>query len=285
MGKKTHCCIRSSSAKPDLMKNVLITGAAGDIGTVLRKKFRDRYALRLTDINTPAGLDEDEEFINADLRDFAAMKKVTEGMDAVVHLGGIVGEDAWEPNLTSNIDGTHNVFESAWLAGAERVVCASSVHAVGFYPRSQTIGVDEKVLPDGRYGLSKAISEAIGAMYAEKYGLKVMAVRIGNNSPVPTNERLLSIWISHRDIAQLIGIGLDHPDLQYEIVYGVSGNTRSWWDNTSAERLGYRPEDNAEDWAAEVLAKAPQDPNAPGADLQGGEFAEQEITSSAADTN
>ncbi len=261
------------------MKNVLITGAAGAIGAVLRNKFRDRYALRLTDINTPAGLDEDEEFINADLRDFAAMEKVTAGMDAVVHLGGIVGEDAWEPNLTSNIDGTHNVFESARLAGAERVVCASSVHAVGFYPRSQTIGVDEKILPDGRYGLSKAICEAIGAMYAEKYGLKVMAVRIGNNSPEPTNERLLSIWISHRDIAQLIGIGLDHPDLRYEIVYGVSGNTRSWWDNSSAERLGYRPEDNAEDWAEEVLVKAPQDPNASGADLQGGEFAERETGS------
>jgi len=258
------------------MKRVLITGAAGDIGTVLRKNFSNRYALRLTDINTPEELDDKEEFVKADLRDFEAIKNATEGIDAVVHLGGIVGEDAWEPNLATNIDGTHNVFESARLAGAERVVCASSVHAVGFYPRNQTIGVDVKVLPDGRYGLSKAISEAIGAMYAEKYGLKVMAVRIGNNSPEPTNERLLSIWISHRDIAQLIGIGLDHPDLQYEIVYGVSGNSRSWWDNSAAERLGYRPEDNAEDWAEAVLAKAPQDPNASGADLQGGEFAERE---------
>jgi uronate dehydrogenase len=251
----------------------------------LRKRFRGRYALRLTDINTPKDLDKKEEFVQADLRDFEAMKKVTAGMDAVVHLGGIVGEDAWEPNLTSNIDGTHNVFESARLAGTERVVCASSVHAVGFYPRSQTIGVDEKVLPDGRYGLSKAICEAIGAMYAEKYGLKVMAVRIGNNSPEPTNERLLSIWISHRDIAQLIGIGLDHPDLRYEIVYGVSGNTRSWWDNSAAERLGYKPEDNAEDWAEEIMAKAPQDPDATGADLQGGEFAEREIGSSSANNN
>ena len=259
------------------MKKVLITGAAGDIGTVLREKFRDRYALQLTDINTPEDLDEKEDFVKADLRDFEAIRSVTEGMDAVVHLGGIVGVDAWEANLASNIDGTHNVFESARLARAERVVCASSVHAVGFYPRSQTIGVDVKVLPDGRYGLSKAIAEAIGAMYAEKYGLKVMAVRIGNNSPEPTNERLLSIWISHRDIAQLIAIGLDHPDLQYEIVYGVSANTRSWWDNSAAERLGYQPEDNAEDWAEEVLAKAPQDQDAPGADLQGGEFAGREI--------
>jgi len=267
------------------MKKVLITGAAGDIGTVLRKRFRDRYTLRLTDINTPEGLDDGEEFIKADLRDFEAIKNVTVSMDAVVHLGGIVGVDSWEENLAANIDGTHNVFESARLAGAGRVVCASSVHAVGFYPRSQTIGVDVKVLPDGRYGLSKAISEAIGAMYAEKYGLKVMAVRIGNNSPEPTNERLLSIWISHRDIAQLIGIGLDHPDLHYEIVYGVSANTRSWWDNSSAERLGYRPEDNAEDWAEEIMAKAPQDPDAPGADLQGGEFAAREIASSLTDGN
>ena len=262
------------------MKKVLITGAAGDIGSVLRKKFRDRYTLRLTDIDTPEDLDGNEEFVNADLRDFEAIKKVCEGMDAVVHLGGIVGVDSWEENLATNINGTHNVFESARLAGASRVVCASSVHAVGFYPRSQTIGVDEKVLPDGHYGLCKAISEAIGAMYAEKYGLKVMAVRIGNNSPEPTNERLLSIWISHRDIAQLVGIGLDNPDLRYEIVYGVSANTRSWWDNSTAERLGYRPEDNAEDWADEIMAKAPQDPDAPGADLQGGEFALRETGSS-----
>lgn len=258
------------------MNNVLITGAAGDIGRVLRKSFRDRYRLRLTDINKPDDLDDAEEFISADLRDFSAMKDVTTGMDAVVHLGGIVGEGSWESISASNIDGTYNVFESARLAGAERVVCASSVHAVGYYPRSQKIASDVTVLPDSRYGLSKAFSEAIGAMYAEKYGLRVMAVRIGNNAPEPTDERLLSIWISHRDIAQLIGIGLDHPDLQYEIVYGVSGNTRSWWDNSNAERLGYQPEDNAEDWANKVIAKAPQDPAAPGADLQGGEFVAME---------
>ena len=150
------------------------------------------------------------------------------------------------------------------------MIYASSVHAIGFYPRSQTIGVDVTVRPDSRYGVSKAFGESIGALYADKYGLEVMAVRIGNAFPEPIDERRLSIWTSHRDLAQLVGIGLDHPDLHYEIVYGVSGNTRTWWDNSNAERLGYRPTDNAEDWAEEVMAKAPQDPSSAGAHVQGG---------------
>lgn len=259
------------------MKYVLITGAAGLIGTGLRENFRGRYRLRLSDVHTPDDLREDEEFVAADLRDFEAVRGLVEGVDAVVHLGGIASEDAWEAIRDVNIEGTWNVFESARRsAGAKRVVYASSVHAVGFYPRSRTIGSDVTVLPDSRYGVSKAFGEALGALYANKYGIEVMAVRIGNAYPEPIDERRLSIWTSHRDLAQLVGIGLDHPDLGFEIVYGVSGNTRTWWDNAAAERLGYRPEDNAEDWAETIMATAPEDPNAPGADVQGGAFARLE---------
>ncbi len=255
------------------MKYVLITGAAGLIGTGLRENFAGRYKLRLTDVRTPPDLGEDEEFVEVDLRDFEAVQGVVEGVDAVVHLGGIASEDTWEAIRDINIDGTYNVFESARQSGAKRVIYASSVHAVGFYPRSRTIGSDVTVLPDSRYGVSKAFGEAIGALYANKYGLQVMAVRIGNAYPEPIDERRLSIWTSHRDLAQLIGIGLDHPGLHFEIVYGVSGNTRTWWDNASAERLGYRPEDNAESWAETIMATAPEDPDSPGADVQGGAFA------------
>ncbi len=258
------------------MKYVLITGAAGLIGTGLRENFQGRYRLRLSDARTPEGLRDDEEFVKADLRDFEAVQRTVEGVDAVVHLGGIASEDTWEAIRDINIDGTYNVFESARRSGAKRVIYASSVHAVGFYPRSRKIGPDVTVLPDSRYGVSKAFGEAIGALYANKYDLEVMAIRIGNAYPEPIDERRLSIWTSHRDLAQLIGIGLDHPDLAFEIVYGVSGNTRSWWDNAGAERLGYRPEDNAEDWAETVMATAPEDPGSPGADVQGGAFARLE---------
>lgn len=255
------------------MKYVLITGAAGLIGTGLRENFKGRYKLRLTDIKEPKDLTEDEEFVAADLRDREAIAKLTEGVDAVVHMGGVASEGTWDDILNNNIDGTYNVFEAARLAGAKRVIYASSVHAIGFYPRSQTIGVDVTVLPDSRYGVSKAFGEAIGALYANKYGLEVMAVRIGNAFPEPIDERRLSIWISHSDLAQLIGIGLDHPDVRFEIVYGVSGNDRTWWDNRNAERLGYRPKDNAEDWAESVMANAPQDLSSPGAHVHGGDFA------------
>ena len=255
------------------MKHVLITGAAGLIGTGLREQFAGRYKLRLTDVRTPPALAEDEEFVEVDLRDPGAVQGVVEGVDAVVHLGGIASEDAWEAVRDVNIDGTYNVFESARRSGVRRVVYASSVHAVGFYPRNRTIDADVTVMPDSRYGVSKAFGEALGALYANKYGLEVMAVRIGNAYPEPIDERRLSIWTSHRDLAQLIGIGLDHPGLCFEIVYGVSGNTRTWWDNSGAERLGYRPEDNAEKWAESVMATAPEDPDAPGAGVQGGAFA------------
>ncbi len=256
------------------MKHILITGAAGLVGSGLRENLSGRYKLRLTDIKTPHDLAEDEEYLEADLRDFEAVKKISEGMDAVVHLGAITRENTWQSILASNIDGTYNVFESARLAGVKRVIYASSVHAVGFYRRSQRIGVDVKVLPDSRYGLAKAFGEATGALYANKYGLEVMSIRIGNCSSEPVDERQLSIWISHRDFAQLVGIGIDHPGLKYEIVYGVSANTRSWWDNSTAEQLGYRPKDNAENSAEEVMVKAPEDPNSPGADVQGGRFSD-----------
>ena len=255
------------------MKEVLITGAAGLIGTGLRENFKGRYRLRLSDILPIEDLAEGETFIAADLADFDAVRAAVDGADAVVHMGGIASEGTWDGILSVNIVGTYNVMEAARQTGAKRVIYASSVHAIGFYPRSQRIGVDVTVRPDSRYGVSKAFGESIGALYADKYGLEVMAIRIGNAFPEPIDERRLSIWTSHRDLAQLVGIGLDHPDVHYEIVYGVSGNTRSWWDNSNAERLGYRAKDNAEDWAEEVMAKAPQDPSSAGAHVQGGDFA------------
>ncbi len=255
-------------------KKILITGAAGAIGTTMRGHFAGRYELRSTDIETPQDLLPDERFIAAPLEDLAALTGVVTGMDGIVHLGAISSEDTWDKILVSNIVGTYNLFEAARAAGVKRVVFASSVHAVGFYPRDQLIGVDVTVRPDSRYGVSKCFGEALGALYADRYGLEVMCIRIGNAFPEPVDERRLSIWISARDLAQLIQIGLEHPAVQYAIVYGASRNKRSFWDNRNAERLGYAPQDDAEDFAPELLAGgAIENPADPGSKIQGGNMA------------
>lgn len=256
------------------MKRVLITGAAGSIGSYLRQTMGGSYLLRLSDVSEISGLGEGEEFVAADVRDADAMDSLVAGVDGIVHLGGVSREDAWEPILDTNIVGTYNILEAARRQSVERFIFASSNHAMGFYPRDQRIGVDLTVRPDSRYGVSKAFGEAIGSLYADKYGLRVMCIRIGNVADGPVDVRRLSIWVSPRDLTKLIEIGLEHPELHYEIVYGVSDNRRSWWDNSNAERLGYVPEDRSEDYAEEILAKAPPaDPTSLPERVQGGDFA------------
>jgi uronate dehydrogenase len=134
------------------------------------------------------------------------------------------------------------------------VVFASSNHAVGFYPRTQRIGVGVTVRPDSRYGVSKSFGEALGALYADKHGLGVTCLRIGDVSDAPNDQRQLSIWLKPEDLLQLVRIGLEHPDIRYEIFYGVSDNAASWWDNSNAQRFGYCPEGHAEDFRKDALA-------------------------------
>jgi len=200
------------------------------------------------------------------------MLRVTKGVDAVVHLGGFSVEGSWEVILRANIIGTYNAFEAARRNGARRIVFATSNHAVGFYRRDETIDHRASPKPDSRYGVSKAFGEALGSLYADKYGMEVVCMRIGNVNPRPMDKRRLSIWLSPRDLAQLVSLAIDRPGIRFEIVYGISGNKRRWYDNSNAERLGYRPQDDSEAWAEEVLRN-----EKPGADprtelYQGGPF-------------
>lgn len=262
---------------------VLITGAAGSVGGQLRAELQGVYpVLRLSDRVEVDPRDGNEEFVQADVTDLAAMEHACEGVDGLVHLGGIPVERDWEEIRAVNIDGVHNLFEAAHRQGVRRVVFASSHHVVGFYERSRRIGVEVVPRPDTRYGVSKTFGEALGAFYADKFGLGVLSIRIGNVAPRPADHRRLSNWISPADFAQLVRIGLEHPDLCYEVVYGVSDNTRGWWDNEAAFRLGYRPTANAEDHAAEVLAEYPVDPAGEIAKrYMGGEFAARDYVGSA----
>lgn len=257
---------------------VLLTGAAGGIGTRLRKMLPPHYsALRLSDLKTPKDLGAKEEFVAADLSDLSQCEKICEGIDGIVHLGGQSLEAPWETILNANIVGTYNLFEAAKRRGVKRVVFASSNHVIGFYPRSRRIGTDEVLLPDSRYGVSKAFGESVGALYAYKFGLRVLSLRIGNVGDAPGNLRLMSIWLSPDDLMQLIRIGLEHPDLRYEVFYGVSGNDRGWWDNEAAYRYGYKPSGNSEamrEAALEGEKNVKKDPV--GEYLQGGWFAAQE---------
>ena len=259
------------------MKKVLITGAGGDVGTHLRRELAGRYALRLSDIRTLKPLAKDETFVRADVSRLADMLRVTKGVDAIVHLGAWSVEGDWETILSANIAGTYNAFEAARRNGVKRILFASSNHAVGFYRRDQTIDHRVYPKPDSRYGVSKVFGEALGSLYADKYGLEVFIMRIGNVAPAPVDKRRLSIWLSPRDLAQLVSIGIDHPEIRFEIVYGISGNRRAWYDNANAFRLGYRPQDDSEPRAAELLAKH-VDNDDPRVELyQGGTFVAAEF--------
>ena len=252
------------------MKTVLITGAAGDVGSYLRRELAGKYKLRLSD-RRALKPGKEEKFIRADISKMPDALRITKGVDAIVHLGGYSVEGPWESILQANIIGCYNVFEAARRNGVKRIVFPTSNHAVGFYRRDETIDHRVYPRPDSRYGVSKVFGEALGSLYADKYGMEMFMVRIGNVHPFPLDKRRLSIWASPRDIAQLVAIGIDHPDIKFEIVYGVSGNQRSWYDNSNAVRLGYRPQDDAEAYAEETLKK--EKPGDPTAELyQGGIF-------------
>jgi len=261
------------------MKTVLVTGAAGGIGTRLRKLMKGQYPdIRWSDLKTPPDLAPDETFVKADLSALNEVERIVRGVQGIVHLGGFSVEGPWETILNANIIGCYNLFEAARRAGVERVVFASSNHAVGFYPRQRKIGTDSPVRPDSRYGVSKAFGEALGALYAYKHGLRVTCLRIGNVTDMPADKRRLSIWISPEDLLQLIRIGLEHPDIRHEIFFGASDNARSFWDNEAAFRYGYRPTGRAEDHAAAALAaNAKLAPDPVGDWFQGGPYCSDEF--------
>lgn len=255
------------------MKTLLVTGAAGNVARQTRPLLRQHYRLRLSDRRPLSDLAGEEDLCPADLGDISALRTAVRGVDGILHLGGYPVESSWEVIHEANIVGCHNLFEAARLEGVRRIVFASTNHVVGFYPRSETIGTGVPVRPDTRYGLSKAFGEALAALHAHRYGAEVLCIRIGSISAEPMNARALAIWQSPRDFVQLVRIGLEHPSLRSEIVYGMSDNARAWWDNSGAHALGYRPEDRSEDFAGKVLANDPGPSGDPQVDLnQGGIF-------------
>jgi uronate dehydrogenase len=255
------------------MQRVLITGAAGKIGSTLRHGLRGSYQLRLCDVKPAASPEPGEESTLADLTSLDAALDVMHGVDCVVHLAGIPTEAPWEDILPNNISATYNVFEAARRCGTRRVIFASSNHAIGFYRANRTVLPDDPVRPDSRYGVSKVFGEALGRLYSDKHGLAVACLRIGSFRPRPMVARELATWISPRDLTQLVRRCIESPAYRFAVLFGVSANTRARWRNTTD--IGYAPEDNAEHYAADVLRAAEP---APAKAFHGGEFTAMEFT-------
>lgn len=236
-------------------RTVLITGAAGALGSLLVRAWRDRYRLRLF-VREPRsdGLFDGLDTRHGDLADETAVDRAMKGVDTVVHLGGRSLEGPWIEILLSNIAGTYNVFEAARRNGVGRVVYASSHHVGGFHRRDRVTGVKDEPRPDSLYAASKIFGEALGRLYADKHGLSVICQRIGVSRPKPPHPRGLWTWLSECDFVHLTERCVEAEDIHFLTVYGVSRNTRKIWDLSGAETIGYRPQDNAEDYAADLAA-------------------------------
>jgi uronate dehydrogenase len=266
-----------ATASPSTFHRLLLTGAAGGLGVELRRRLTAHCdILRVSDIAPLGDARPGEEVRPADLADADAMLALLEGVDAVVHLGGVSTEQPWEAILPANIVGAYHLYEAARRQGVRRVVFASSNHVTGFYRQDEVIPAGAPPKPDGLYGLSKAFGEDLAQLYFHRHGIETVSLRIGSSYPAPRDRRMLHTWLSFDDLERLVLAALTATDVGHSIVCGVSANPHVWWDNTPAAHLGYVPRDSSERFAAEVERNtAPGDPSDPAVIYQGGAFVRQ----------
>ncbi|MFV3406278.1 MULTISPECIES: NAD-dependent epimerase/dehydratase family protein [Pseudomonas] len=261
-----------AATKP--FNRLLLTGAAGGLGQVLREALHAHaHVIRASDISpmaAPAG--EHEEVILCDLADKAGVQALAEGVDAIVHLGGISTERAFEDILQANIVGTFHLYEAARRHGIKRVVFASSNHVTGFYPQDQQVDAHSPRRPDGYYGLSKAYGEDLASFYYYRYGIETVSLRIGSSFPEPRNLRMLSTWLSYADLSHLVERALLAENVGHSVVYGVSDNREVWWSNRHAAHLGFTPQDSSERYRAALELQPKPAADDPNVRWQGGAF-------------
>ena len=256
---------------------LLLTGAAGGLGRELRRRLPAHCdILRLSDVADLGAAGAGEEVMRADLADAGAMLALLEGVDAVIHMGGVSTEQPWEAILPANIVGTYNVYEAARRQGVRRIVFASSNHVTGFYRQDEVITAGAPPRPDGLYGLSKAFGEDLAQLYQDRHGIETVSLRIGSSFPAPRDRRMLATFLSYDDLERLVLAALTAPVVRHTVICGVSANPRLWWDNTPARHLGYVPQDSSAPWAAEIERnEPPADPADPASIHQGGAFVRQ----------
>ena len=266
----------SPSAAPAFGR-LLLTGAAGGLGRELRPRLRAiTRILRVSDIAPMAAAETGEELVVAALEDATAVDTIVAGCDAIVHLGGISTEGPFAPIVQANIVGVWNLYEAARRHDVRRVVFASSNHVTGFYRQDEVVSPHDLMRPDGHYGLSKAFGENLSRFYFDRYGIETACLRIGSSFSAPKDRRMLATYLSYDDLERLVVASLTAPVVGHSVVYGVSDNARTWWDNTSARHLGFRPQDSSEPFRAAIEARQPPaDPADPAARFQGGGFVVQ----------
>lgn len=255
-------------------ERLLLTGAAGGLGKALRGRLSANCkTLRLSDRVDPGAAGIGEEVMLADLADTSAVLAAMEGVDAVVHMGGIPVEGPFGPILQANILGAYNLYEAARQCGTKRIVFASSNHVTGYYRQSETITADHPPRPDSMYGVSKAFGEDLSRFYFDRHGIETACLRIGSAFPEPRDRRMLATWLSYDDLYRLVTACLTTPVLGHTIVFGMSDNPVTWWDNTRARHVGYAPKDSSEPFREAMYARTPEpDLTDPVAIHQGGGF-------------
>jgi uronate dehydrogenase len=255
-------------------KRILLTGAAGALGRMLRERIRPWAGIvRLSDVADMCAAAPHEEIVQCDLADRQAVLALLDGVDAVLHFGGIATEAPFGAIVSANIVGVANLYEAAERHGIKRVVFASSNHTIGFYPAGQQLDADMPTRPDSMYGISKCFGEQVSRYYFDRFGLETVCIRIGSSFPAPVNRRMLATWFSYDDLAEMVRCALFAPDVGHTIAFGVSDNPAPWWDNRLAAHLGFQARDSARPYAAQILATQPEPaPGDPAARYQGGQF-------------
>jgi uronate dehydrogenase len=253
---------------------LLLTGAAGVLGRVLRPHLRGLCRiLRVSDLAAPENALASEESVACDVGDRAAVLELMRGVDAVVHFGGVSIEDYFDRLLHANIAGTFNVYEAARRLGVRRIVYASSSQVTGFYPATEKVDPSMPMRPSSLYGLSKCFGENLSRLFFDRYGIETVALRIAMAFPQPSTHRMLRSYLSYADLRSLVERALVAPDVGHLVVYGVSANRDSLWNNPGAARLGWTPKDSSEPFRAAVEAVAPvPDPNDVQNRFHGGRF-------------
>ena len=232
-------------------KRLLLTGAAGGLGKILRDRIKPwADVVVLSDIADMGEAREGEEIIRCDLSDKATVMKLLEGVEAVLHFGGISTENTFENIVSANIVGTANLYEAAHKHGVKRVIFASSNHTVGFYRNTDYIDADARTRPDSFYGVSKCFGEQLASYYFDRTGLETVCLRIGSSFPEPVDPRMMVTWLSYDDLVEALRCSLFAQRVGFTILFGASNNEAKWWDNRKASHLGFNPKDSSAQFAA-----------------------------------
>ena len=253
---------------------LLLTGAGGNLGQELRPRLKAYCdVLRVSHRRDLGPAGENEEVQTASLEDAEQMLSLLDGVSAVVHMGGVSTEQPWAPILAGNIVGMVNLYEAARLKGVKRIVFASSNHVTGFYRQDEVVNTRMPPKPDGFYGLSKAFGEDLAQLYWDRWGIETVSLRIGSSFTEPRDRRMLATYLSYDDLERLVVAALTAPIVGHSIIYGMSDNQTTWWDNTHAKHIGYRPQDSSDVFRHAVEARQQNiDQQDPAAIYQGGAF-------------